>query len=206
MVADGPTDDHALVNIDEELRRFVATDATAYIRSVAGDATHMRCPKGTVNSLADRWFCKETKHDCPLDAVISRVDLEGSLRLCDASELAKAEVRGAVSAGYAGLHHQGGGSYFCPGCRDVRGYGARSVYYPFELQTLRSVFESEPRQQIEEIRRGLVVAGFNPRAMNHGLCPDCLLNILVVVRPTRMSEFRVLRHDLDFGRVSSSTL
>jgi hypothetical protein len=150
---------------------------------------------GKIELLADRWFCKETKQTCPVDAVISRIDLETSLVRCNASRAAKATVRGAASAGYRGLHHTSG-KYVCPGCRNRDGYRPLSLRYRFELQTLGDIFDLARPEVRNLIRRQMAMNDVNAQALFCGLCARCLYNTIEKINPSVVPELHVLHFDV----------
>lgn len=105
LVRDALSRSDAVSQLTDELRDYVAVEAVAYIRAQAGDATGLRCPEGTVNLLADDWFCKHTGRRCPIGAVLDRAEIGASLSRCDAPEKVKMGLSAALTDGYTGLHH-----------------------------------------------------------------------------------------------------
>lgn len=177
-----------------ELQGFVAGGAVDYIRAHASNSTALRCPEGTINLLADDWFCKHTRRRCPVGAVLDRAELGVSISHCDAPEMVKRGIPAALTDGYAGLHHTSG-RYLCPLCgsREKTRYRASSYRYPFELQQLTDVLglASDDRRR-EEVRRQLVLNHIDPRVMSHATCARCLQGVVESTDPALAEELEIL--------------
>lgn len=194
LVRDAPSRSEAVSQLTDELRDYVAVEAVAYVRAHAGDATGLRCPEGTVNLLADDWFCKHTRRRCPIGAVLDRVEIGASISRCDAPETVKRGLPAALTDGYAGLHHTNG-RYLCPMCgsRERARYRASSYRYPFELQQLTDILELKRDDgRREEVRRQLAVNHINPSVMSHATCARCLQKVAESIDPALAAELEIV--------------
>lgn len=194
LVEDAPSRADALSQITEELRDYTATEAVDYIKSHAGDSTSVRCPEGTINLLADDWFCKHTKGRCPIDAVLDRSNLKASLSHCVAPEKVQAGIPAALTDGYAGLHHVSG-RYLCPLCgsRERTRYRASSYRYPFELQHLVDVLGlANDEIDRNDLRRQVVLNGINLGVMSSAICARCLQGVVEKINPDLAAELEIV--------------
>lgn len=195
IVSEGDTEGDALTSARVALRVLVDAEAVNHIRAAASNGVVMRCPLGQIDFAADRWFCKETRRDCPIDASIVPASLEGSLHSCNASESAKSTVRGAVADGYAGLHHKSG-TYFCPECRDRTKYRSQSLRYPCELTTIGKVIPVSDTDAMNTVRRQMALSNVSPRGLSHGLCAHCLRDAIGKIMPVVSSQLHLVTLDV----------
>jgi hypothetical protein len=180
----------------EELRTFVQTEAREQVHRLGGGSEVVRCPEGTVHLLADRWFCKVTHTDCPIAAELARLDLEWSLGACNAPERTKEGVRGAIRAGYPGLHHSPG-TYVCPRCRETSGYRTSALHYEWELQTLDQVLDIDETDALAQARAQLMQKCGNTQAMSSGHCTRCVREVIELAFPELSSELEIIPMQLD---------
>lgn len=191
---DAPSRDHALVQLTDQLRTYAATEVIEYLRSHAGDSTRLRCPEATIDLLADRWYCKHTKRECPIDATLDRADIEASLSRCDAPKNVKVGIPAALTDGYAGLHHTSG-RYLCPLCGsgEAARFRASSYRYPFELQLLLDVLAlSNDELDRDEIRRRVLLHHISLSVMTSATCARCVQGVVVQIDPEFGEELEVV--------------
>jgi hypothetical protein len=180
----------------EELTAFGEQEARAALYRCGGNTTGVRCPQGTINLLADRWFCKVTGRDCPIGAELSLVDLEASLTGCNAGDSAKEGVRGALRAGYPGLHHHSG-TWICPRCRDKGGYRAATLRNEWELQSLGDVFDDGCLGDPLEVRTRLITECGSVQVLSTKLCAACFREVVEKAFPAHLTELHVIVVTLD---------
>lgn len=183
----------------DALRDFVDSEAVEYIKAHAGDSMRLRCPEGTVNLLADDWFCKHTGRRCPIGAVLESVDLRSSLSRCDAPEKVKNGIPAALTDGYAGLHHTNG-RYLCPLCgsQEKSRYRASSYRYPFELQQLPDILElTRDDERSRDVRRQLALNHIDPRVMSHATCARCLRTVVESIDPALAADLEVVNLSIE---------
>lgn len=199
VVRDASSRSAAASQVADALRDYVDAEAVEYIKAHAGDSTRLRCPEGTVNLLADDWFCKHTGRRCPIGAVLDRADIRASLSRCDAPEKVKKGIPAALTDGYAGLHHTNG-RYLCPLCgsREKTRYRASSYRYPFELQQLPDILElTRGDRRRGDVRRQLVLNHIDPHVMSHATCARCLRTVIESIDPVLAADLEVVNLSIE---------
>lgn len=189
-------DDHsALSDATAGLRSWVDLHGVNYIRAQAMDESGVNCPKATIQWPSDIVHCKETKQICPTQGWL-QLDSADPLQWCNAGDAVKAGVRGALRAGYSGLHHFSG-TYLCGGCNaeDKFGYSMRSVRFPFELQNLSAVRDLSDSNVQFELRRKLIIAGRSTNVLYTGYCSRCIVEVVDAVSPREDERLHVVSLD-----------
>lgn len=199
VVRDAPSRSDAASQMTDELRDYVAAEAVDYLKVHAGDSTKLRCPEGTINLVADDWFCKHTGRRCPIGAILDRVEIGASMSRCDAPEKVKRGIPAALTDGYAGLHHTNG-RYLCPLCgsRERTRYRASSYRYPFELQQLTDILDlTRADARRDEVRRHLVLNHIDLSVMSSASCARCLQTVVESIDPALAAELEIVNLSID---------
>jgi hypothetical protein len=196
VAVDGESEASVIRAAQEELDAFTIEQAREVLYAAAGNHEIVRCPEGTVNLVADRWFCKVTRRDCPIGAELQRADLSASLNRCDAPPKTKTGVRGALAAGYEGLHHSSG-TYMRGSCKPRLGYRSDTLRQRWELQTLAQLLGLNDPQERSRARLKLVKTCGSAQALNVGQCARCLREVVDAVFPEISHELHVMTTELD---------
>ena len=199
VVQDATTRADALSQLTCEVREYSTTEAIGYIRSHAADSTRLMCPEGTINLVADDWFCKHTGRRCPIGSIVDRSDVDASLSRCDAPTKVKNGIPAAFTDGYAGLHHTNG-RYLCPLCSSRKNsrYRVSSYRYPFELQSLVDVLRLQNDiVDSAEVRRELVLNRINVSVMSNACCAHCLQRVIAQIAPALAGQLEIVEIAID---------
>jgi len=184
-----------VTQMERDLRGFMETDGIEHFKALASSGSEVRCPRGTINLVADRWFCKDTKKDCPIWAILDSSNLSGSLAKCNAPEPVKKGVLGAFEAGYIGLHHASG-TYFCRQCKARRaakadgGYVSQSLKQRFELSMPSDFFDVQDEKQERKMRVKMIRDGVH-YSFAHGLCAPCMVEMAKALVPNLARQLKI---------------